>query len=63
MQYVDKGCVTATLGQAPYAQGHDPAVLLYNYLVNGTQPAERMLFPRTDVVTKENVRKFWSPSQ
>ncbi len=63
MQYVDKGCISATLGQHPYAQGHDPAVRLYNYLIGGVEPSERMLYTRTDVVTQDNVRNFWSPSE
>ena len=38
MQYVQKGVISATIGQDPFAQGHDPAIRLYNYLVGRRQP-------------------------
>ncbi|MBI5667417.1 MAG: sugar ABC transporter substrate-binding protein [Chloroflexi bacterium] len=38
MEYVQKGVIYATIGQNPYAQGHDPAVRLFNYLVAGEVP-------------------------
>ncbi len=30
MEYVKKGVITGTIGQDPFAQGHDPAIRLYN---------------------------------
>ena len=38
MQYVQKGVISATIGQDPFAQGHDPAIRLYNYLVRQSSP-------------------------
>ena len=35
MQFVKTGVITGSLGQDPFAQGHDPAIRLYNYLVEG----------------------------
>ncbi|MDQ6926789.1 MAG: substrate-binding domain-containing protein, partial [Candidatus Eremiobacteraeota bacterium] len=32
MDYVEQGVIDATIGQDPDAQGHDPAIRLYNYL-------------------------------
>ncbi len=53
--YVRKGVISATIGQDPYAQGHDPAVRLYNYLVAGVKPEAPRLLTRSDVITRENV--------
>lgn len=61
MELVEKGVVSGTIGQQPFAQGHDPAVRLYNYLVGGVVPKASRLFTKSDFVTKENARKFWTP--
>ena len=63
MEYVQKGVIYATIGQDPYAQGHDPAIRLYNYIVGGVVPECGKLITRADIVTKENIDQFWSPSQ
>ena len=60
MQFVDKGVIYATIGQDPYAQGHDPAIRLFNYLVAGQVPACGRLVTRADIVTKENLAQFWT---
>jgi ABC-type sugar transport system, periplasmic component len=61
MEYVDKGVVEATIGQDPDAQGHDPVVRLYNYLVAGQMPPYGRLVTRADVITKENASQFRTP--
>jgi ribose transport system substrate-binding protein len=61
MQYVQKGVIDATIGQDPYAQGHDPAIRLYNYLVAGVVPDYGRLVTKSDVVTKANISQFWTP--
>ena len=38
MEFVKKGVISATIGQDPFAQGHDPAIRLYNYLVGEVSP-------------------------
>lgn len=60
MEYVKKGVITGTIGQQPYAQGHDPAIRLYNYLVCGEVPEAGKLLTRADFVTQENIDEFWS---
>jgi len=60
MDYVDKGVIDATIGQDPDAQGHDPVIRLYNYLVAGQLPAYGRLLTRAEVITKENAAKFRS---
>ena len=59
MEYLTKGVVTATLGQDPYAQGHDTVVHLFNHLVTGWRPSTPRLLTNRDVVTQENYRQFW----
>jgi len=61
MQYVQKGVIDATIGQDPFAQGHDPAVRLYNAIVGGEMPKCGRLVTRADVVTKDNISQFWTP--
>jgi ribose transport system substrate-binding protein len=63
MEYVVKGTVSVTLGQDPYAQGHDPAVRLFNYLVTGQYPECGRYLTKVDQVTSENASKFWSPTK
>jgi len=62
MQYVQKGVIDGTIGQDPFAQGHDPAVRLYNYLVGGVVPDNARLVTKADFVTKANIDKFWQPA-
>ena len=59
MEFVQKGVVYATIGQDPFAQGHDPAIRLFNYLVGGVAPECGRLVTRADIVTKENIDQFW----
>jgi ABC-type sugar transport system substrate-binding protein len=59
MQFVKSGVIDATIGQDPFAQGHDPAIRLFNYIVGGVVPQYGRLITRSDVVTKDNIDKFW----
>jgi ABC-type sugar transport system substrate-binding protein len=61
MDYVEKGVIDATIGQDPDAQGHDPAVRLYNYLVAGQVPPYGRLYTRAEVITKANAAQFRAP--
>ena len=63
MDYVDKGVIDATIGQDPDAQGHDPAVRLYNYLVSGQLPPYGRLYTRAEMITKANAAQFRAPRQ
>jgi ABC-type sugar transport system substrate-binding protein len=63
MDYVDKGVIDATIGQDPDAQGHDPAVRLYNYLVSGQVPPYGRLYTRAEMITKANAAQFRVPRQ
>lgn len=61
MQYVQDGVIYATIGQNPYAQGHDPAVRLFNYLVAGDVPPCARLVTDATQVTAENISEYWTP--
>jgi ribose transport system substrate-binding protein len=60
MDFVKSGVITGTLGQDPFAQGHDPAIRLYNYLVGGVVPTAGRLLTKADFVTKDNISQFYS---
>lgn len=55
MEMVESGTITGTIGQNPYAQGHDPAIRLYNYLVAGEVPPAGKLLTFSRFVTQENI--------
>jgi len=61
LDYVEKGVIDASIGQDPDAQGHDPAVRLYNYLVAGQVPPYGRLVTRADEITKANAAQFRAP--
>jgi ABC-type sugar transport system substrate-binding protein len=61
MEFVKKGVIYATIGQDPFAQGHDPAVRLFNMIVGQIYPTCGRLVTRADVVTKDNIDQFWTP--
>lgn len=61
MEYVQKGVISGTIGQGPFAQGHDPAVRLFNYLVTGEAPECGRLLTEAALVTQENIDQYWTP--
>ena len=58
LSYIKKGALTATIGQDPFGQGHDPIVHIYNYLVTKEKPLSEKLWTRIDVIDKDNVDNF-----
>ncbi|MBN2413188.1 substrate-binding domain-containing protein [candidate division KSB1 bacterium] len=59
MKYLKMGVITATLGQDPFAQGHDPVIHLFNHLVDGWKPASPRLLTKREVVTIQNYENYW----
>ena len=59
MEFVKKGVITGTIGQDPFAQGHDPAVRMFNYLVGGVAPTAGRLLTKSDFVTKANISQYY----
>jgi methyl-accepting chemotaxis protein len=60
MKHLARGTVSATLSQNPFAQGHDPAIHLHNYLISGKRPAIQRMTTTMDIVTPGNFKEFWS---
>ncbi len=58
MEMVEKGIIAGTIGQQPFAQGHDPAIRLFNYLVAGEVPEAGRMLTRSDFVTADNMADF-----
>ena len=63
MKYLSRGLIDATLSQNPFAQGYDPIIHLYNYLVTGEKPIVTRLLTLIEEVTKENYHQHWNISQ
>lgn len=63
LDYVDKGVIDASIGQDPDAQGHDPVVRLYNYLVAGQLPPYGKLLTKAEIITKANSAQFRTPTK
>ncbi|MDM7925791.1 MAG: substrate-binding domain-containing protein [bacterium] len=57
--YIQDGTISATLGQNPFAQGHDPVIHLFNHLVAGWQPSVPRLLTTMEVIDASNVKQFW----
>ena len=59
MKYLSEGVITATIGQDPFAQGHDPVIHLFNHITaHWTSPTPRLL-TEMDIITLENYQQFW----
>lgn len=59
MRGVAEGIVTCTISQDPYAQGYNPVVYLYNYLVAGKLPPRPRMTTKLIRVTPENYTQYW----
>ena len=59
MQYLAKGTVSATIGQDPFAQGHDPVIQLFNHITTHWLPSNPRLLTHMDIVTLKNYQQFW----
>ncbi len=63
MEFVKSGTIYATIALDPFNVGRDPAIRLYNYLVGGEVPKCGKLFSKANVVTKENMDQYYTPSK
>ena len=63
LDYIDKGVVDGSIGQDPDAQGHDPVIRLFNYLVAGQLPPYGKLYTKAELITRENAARFRTPRQ
>ncbi len=63
MKAMSEGSITATLSQNAYAQGYDPVIHLYNYLINRNKPVINRMLTNMGVITKENYHEYWNPEK
>lgn len=59
MKYLAEGIITATIGQDPFAQGHDTVIHLFNYLAARWTPSTPRLLTSMDIITQANYQQFW----
>jgi methyl-accepting chemotaxis protein len=59
MEAMRQGIVAATASQDPIAQGHDPAIHLFNHIVTGWRPAQPRMLCDVGLVTPDNADQFW----
>ncbi|HUX22571.1 MAG TPA: substrate-binding domain-containing protein [Spirochaetia bacterium] len=50
-----EGIVTATIGEDPYGQGYQSVKALYDRVVDGVEPGNRMHFTRMDIGVRANI--------
>ncbi len=63
VEYIKDGSIQGVIGQNPFAEGRDPAIRLFNYLMDGILPIARFLWTRADFVTKDNLEEFYASGQ
>jgi len=59
MKYLTLGTISATLSQDPFAQGYEPIIYLYNYLINKEKPVINRLLTSIQEVTISNYKEYW----
>jgi methyl-accepting chemotaxis protein len=57
--YLERGIIAATLSQAPFAQGYNPVIHLYNHIVAGWEPVAPRLLVNLVSINRENYRTYW----
>ncbi len=57
--YLERGIIAATLSQAPFAQGYNPVIHLYNHIVAGWEPVAPRLLVNLVSINPENYRTYW----
>jgi methyl-accepting chemotaxis protein len=60
---IQDGIISTSVCQNPFAQGYDTVIHLYNHLVDGWIPPVERLLIKPDIVTRENLEKFWKIGQ
>jgi ribose transport system substrate-binding protein len=63
VQAVRDGIIAATIGQDPFGEGYNTAILLANYLINGSKPAQYFVPVTSEVLTKENADQVLANQQ
>lgn len=63
VEYIKSGSIQAVIGQNLFAEGRDPAIRLFNYMMEGTLPPAKNVWTRADVVTKDTLDAFYASGQ
>jgi len=63
VEYLKDGSIQALIGQNPYAEGRDPVIRIFNYLMEGQLPKARFMYTRDDVVTIDTLEDFYASGQ
>jgi methyl-accepting chemotaxis protein len=63
VEYIEDGIIACSLSQNPYAQGYNPVILLYNYLMTREEPVIRRILTQLEEVTKDNVSLHWKKNE
>jgi len=51
---IEKGIVYAAISHAPFDQGYDPIIYLYNMLITGQKPENEIYWSRIEIIDKKN---------
>jgi methyl-accepting chemotaxis protein len=63
MSYLARGVIAAAFSQNPFAQGYDPAIRLYNYLLTRENPIIIRHLTLLEEVTPANYREHWDDTR
>jgi len=55
VRLIKRGLVHATIGQDPFTQGYQTVKILYDYVIERTEPASRIVHTKTDIGLRENI--------
>jgi ABC-type sugar transport system substrate-binding protein len=59
LEYVASGEIVGCVDQDPFGQGFDTNVIMFNYLVNGTEPSSDFIECKLDVVTPDTIKDMY----
>lgn len=54
-EMLEKGIISATIGQEPIRQGEKAVLLLFDYLAFGIEPEERKIYTENKIIIRENL--------
>lgn len=63
IEYIKDGSIAAAIGQDPIATGRDPAIRVFNYMMEGILPTAKYMYNRMDVVTLDTLDEFYASGQ
>ena len=63
IEYIKDGSIQGVIGQNPFAEGRDPAIRLFNYMMEGILPPAASLWTRADSVTLDTLEEFYASGQ